>query len=180
MPESTEQILHPEKYTAGEAPVAVTLPADLATRLGTGWTVPLQDTFGEFQLGIWLREAGVAGGDATAAAAGWGGDRLAVVEGPDGAWGVVHRHGVGHRDGRRPSSRTPPTPPSRACPTRRHVAESTGKRVTILIASDEATLQALDGIFGATGVLTEAAAVGRPATSIRARRSRAAPGRWPA
>ncbi len=59
MPESTEQILHPEKYTAKEAPVAVTLPADLATRLGTGWTVPLMDTFGEFQTGIWLREGGV-------------------------------------------------------------------------------------------------------------------------
>jgi len=31
------------------------------------------------------------------------------------------------------------------------VAESTGKRVTILLGSDEATLQALDGVFGATG-----------------------------
>ena len=48
---------------------AVTLPADLATRLGPGWSVPLQDTFGEFQLGIWLRERGVASGDATEIAA---------------------------------------------------------------------------------------------------------------
>ena len=56
MPVSTEQILHPDK--AAEAPVAVTLPADLKTKLGTGWTVPLEDTFGELQLGIWLREAG--------------------------------------------------------------------------------------------------------------------------
>ena len=47
MPVSTEQILHPEKAT--EAPIAVTLPADLATSLGKGWTVPLQDTFGELQ-----------------------------------------------------------------------------------------------------------------------------------
>ena len=89
MPKSTKQIMHPEKYLAGEAPVAVTLPADLATRLGPGWTVPLQDTFGEFQLGIWLREAGVAAADATAAAAGWGGDRLAVMDGPGGAWAVA-------------------------------------------------------------------------------------------
>lgn len=89
MPGSTEQILHPEKYTAGEAPVAVTIPADLATRLGSGWTVPLQDTFGEFQLGIWLREAGVVADAATTAAAGWGGDRLAVMEGPNGAWAVA-------------------------------------------------------------------------------------------
>jgi len=87
MPVSTEQILHPEK--SGEAPVAVTLPADLKTKLGTGWTVPLEDTFGELQLGIWLREAGVPAADATAAAAGWGGDRLAVIDGPKGAWALV-------------------------------------------------------------------------------------------
>jgi hypothetical protein len=87
MPVSTEQILHPEKST--EAPVAVTLPADLKTKLGTGWTVPLEDTFGELQLGIWLREAGVPAADATAAAAGWGGDRLAVIDGPNGAWALV-------------------------------------------------------------------------------------------
>ena len=87
MPVSTEQILHPEK--SGEAPVAVTLPADLKTKLGTGWTVPLEDTFGELQLGIWLREAGVPAADATAAAAGWGGDRLAVIDGPAGAWALV-------------------------------------------------------------------------------------------
>ena len=89
MPASTEQILHPDKYTAGEAPVAVTLPADLATRLGSGWSVPLQDTFGEYQMGLWLRESGVAPAAATAAAAGWGGDRLAVINGPDGAWAVA-------------------------------------------------------------------------------------------
>lgn len=89
MPESTEQILHPEKYEMREKPVAVALPAKLATRLGKGWSVALEDTFGEFQMGIWLRETGVPALDALAAAAGWGGDRQAVVEGPDGAWAVV-------------------------------------------------------------------------------------------
>ncbi len=89
MPQSTEQIIHPEKYTAGEAPIAVTMPADLATRLGSGWTVPLQDTFGELQLGIWLKGAGVADADATKAAAGWGGDRLAVMDGPNDSWAVA-------------------------------------------------------------------------------------------
>jgi hypothetical protein len=81
--------MHPEKYMAGEGPVPVTLPTDLATRLGPGWTVPLLDTFGEFQLGTWLRESGVATADATTAAAGWGGDRLAVMAGPAGAWAVA-------------------------------------------------------------------------------------------
>src|SRR6185295_539520 len=89
MPESTEQILHPDKYAAAEAPVKVTMPADLAKRLGTGWSVPLQDTFGELQLGIWLQEGGVDQTAATAAAAGWGGDRLAVLEGPAGTWSIA-------------------------------------------------------------------------------------------
>ncbi len=89
MPASTEQILHPDKYAAAEAPVQVTMPADLAKRLGPGWSVPLQDTFGELQLGIWLQEGGVDQTAATAAAAGWGGDRLAVLEGPGGAWSIA-------------------------------------------------------------------------------------------
>ena len=55
------------------------------------WTVALQDTYGEFQIGSWLRDAGVSPTDASAAAAGWGGDRLAVLEGPDDAWGLVMR-----------------------------------------------------------------------------------------
>ena len=50
---------------------------------------PAQDTFGEYQLSIWLRENGVPAADATTAAAGWGGDRLAVMQGPDGAWAVA-------------------------------------------------------------------------------------------
>jgi len=89
MPESTEQIIHPEKYSAGEAPVKVELPADLATHLGAGWSVPMQDTFGEMQTAVWLREGGVAVATANDAAAGWGGDRLAVIEGPGGTWAVA-------------------------------------------------------------------------------------------
>ena len=88
MPESTEQILHPEKYTANEAPVKVVMPAGLATRLGSGWSVPLEDTFGELQLGTWLADVGDKT-TATAAAAGWGGDRLAVIDGPGGAWAIA-------------------------------------------------------------------------------------------
>jgi hypothetical protein len=89
MPESTEQILHKDKYSAGEAPVTVALPDTLAADLGQGWSVPLEDTFGEFQMGIWLREGGVEKTAADAAAAGWGGDRLAVLEGPDGSWALA-------------------------------------------------------------------------------------------
>jgi hypothetical protein len=91
MPRSTEQILHPAKYRAGEEPVAVALPKTLAADMGKGWKESMQDTFGEFQLGVWLRASGVRAGDASSAAAGWGGDRLAVLDGPDDAWAVVMR-----------------------------------------------------------------------------------------
>ena len=52
LPRSTEQILHPDKFKAGEEPVAVKLPATLAAEMGDGWTEAIQDTFGEFQLGV--------------------------------------------------------------------------------------------------------------------------------
>lgn len=86
-PDSTEQVLHGDKLDAREAPVAVTFPDDLASRLGNGWKVSLQDTFGELLLGIILKDAGAA--NATQAAAGWGGDRVAVLEGPNGETAVV-------------------------------------------------------------------------------------------
>jgi hypothetical protein len=87
-PDSTEQVLHPDKLQAREQPVDVTFPGDLATRLGTGWKVTAQDTFGELILGILLRDADGATG-ASDAAAGWGGDRVALIEGPDGQVAVV-------------------------------------------------------------------------------------------
>jgi hypothetical protein len=90
-PASTEQILHPGKYTAGEAPVAVALPKDLPTRLGAGWKVGLEDTLGEFSLRVWLANAGggKAAATAQAAAAGWGGDRVVLLDGPAGATAVA-------------------------------------------------------------------------------------------
>jgi hypothetical protein len=89
LPVSTEQILHPEKYAAGEGPVDVGLPADLAARLGTGWAVAARDTMGELQLRVWLKAGGLAGDVARTAADGWGGDRAAVLDGPSGATVLV-------------------------------------------------------------------------------------------
>jgi hypothetical protein len=90
-PASTEQVLHPDKYVANEAPLAVSLPKDLASRLGAGWKVGLEDTLGEFSLKVWLANAGGGKGAATAqgASAGWGGDRVALLDGPDGATAVA-------------------------------------------------------------------------------------------
>lgn len=90
MPVSTEQVLHPEKYEAGEAPIEVTVD-DIAAGMGDIWSEDLQDTFGEFQTGVWLRESGLDAEAAAAASAGWGGDRLALVSGEDGGWALVWR-----------------------------------------------------------------------------------------
>jgi hypothetical protein len=90
-PNTTEQVLHPDKYLVREPPVAVALPDGVAAALGSGWTVAAQDTFGELILRIWLREGGVPIADARAASAGWGGDRVALLRGPDGALAVAHR-----------------------------------------------------------------------------------------
>ena len=83
-PDSTEQILHPDKWTSREAPIEVKLPADLAKRMGAGWTLDHEDTFGEHQMGIWL-----GGVSQAAAAEGWGGDRIALLRGPSDGWAIA-------------------------------------------------------------------------------------------
>ena len=88
LPESTEQVLHPDKYDAGEAPIDVELPADLASTFGAGWSLDAQDTIGELQLRTWLREGGLKGDVARVAAEGWGGDRVALMS-VDGTGDVV-------------------------------------------------------------------------------------------
>jgi hypothetical protein len=151
MPESTEQILHPDAYRGNEHPVEVDLPDDLDAQLGTGWTAPLEDTLGEFQLGIWLREHGVDTTAAEAATSGWGGDRVAVVEGPDDAWGVVlETTWDSARDTTEFVDAAQAAVDDLDDPAR--VSAPVGQTVTVLVASDEATLLALDVLFGATGV----------------------------
>jgi hypothetical protein len=86
-PNSTAQILHPDKYRAGLEPVQVTLPP-IAQRLGAGWAEQLTDTLGELDLRIWLQQA-LPQAEAESVAAGWAGDRMGSYAGPDGAWGVA-------------------------------------------------------------------------------------------
>jgi hypothetical protein len=71
-PESTEQILHPEKYATHEAAVKIT-PAPLAA-LGARKEIR-RDVLGEFEWKI-LFAAKLDDATAEKAAAGWGGDRL--------------------------------------------------------------------------------------------------------
>lgn len=69
-PDSTEQIIHPQKWLDRERADRVTPPPAPAgfKRLATG-------VLGEFQTAQWLRTAGPPAGDV---AAGWGGDRYAL------------------------------------------------------------------------------------------------------
>jgi hypothetical protein len=90
-PDSTEQILHADKYLTREAPVAVKVPSATPDVLGAGWTMVGQDTLGELILRTWLTDGGVAATAARTAAAGWGGDRLALYRGPDGKTAVLLR-----------------------------------------------------------------------------------------
>ena len=90
LPASTEQILHPDKYAVGEGPVKVVLPDDLAARFGSGWSEAATDTLGELQTRVWLKQGGLAGDLARTAADGWGGDRMVLIAGPDGASVLVY------------------------------------------------------------------------------------------
>jgi hypothetical protein len=74
-PASTEQILHPEKYDACEAPIAVEVAA-LPTLPGFGRPTG-NDVLGEWAIRTWLG-ATLPGEIAARAAAGWGGDRAGI------------------------------------------------------------------------------------------------------
>jgi hypothetical protein len=91
-PASTEQLLHPDKYP-DDRPVTVELPDGLARSMGSGWKVAQEDTMGELQLRIWLEAAGGSAWrtQAATAAAGWGGDRIQLLQGPNGAWALALR-----------------------------------------------------------------------------------------
>jgi hypothetical protein len=75
-PQSTEQILHPQRYLAGDAPQLVSLPP-LTDTLGVGWELITEDVFGEFYLREFLAQR-LNQAEVDVAATGWGGDRYAV------------------------------------------------------------------------------------------------------
>ena len=91
LPQSTEQIMHPEKYLAHEAPVKVTL-ADLTSMLNDSmkmtpgvktpvtWKRILSDVNGEWGTYLLLDQFLKSPADSRRAAAGWAGDRYAVYE----------------------------------------------------------------------------------------------------
>jgi hypothetical protein len=81
LPQSTEQILHPEKYFAHEAPVKIALP-EVRNLLGTNWKKVDYDVNGEWSYYLILDQFLNAPAESKRAAAGWAGDRFELYEGP--------------------------------------------------------------------------------------------------
>lgn len=77
-PASTEQVLHPEKFLAGEQPVAVDVN-DFSGALGPDWRVWDTNTFGEYQIRVILQQTSMSDQQAEVASAGWGGDTYVVA-----------------------------------------------------------------------------------------------------
>ena len=150
-PDSTEQILHPDKWASHEAPIPVTIPVVLPSRLGTGWTMPLTDTLGELQLRIWLEQVGkLPVAQAEAAAAGWGGDRVALVQkGSTFGIAIITKWDTA-ADATEFAAAAGPTlkllPSSTAL-----IDPGTTSQVVLFIASDSATITALAAALGLAG-----------------------------
>jgi hypothetical protein len=85
MPVSTEQILHPARYAAGDRPIELAF-----TGSPTG-AVRYQDDLGEFESGLLLAQllADTVELSAAADAVGWGGDRYEVLAVPTGGDALV-------------------------------------------------------------------------------------------
>ncbi len=75
-PNSTEHILHPDRYFSGDVPQIVSLPP-LTDTLGAGWRQVDEDVMGEYFTHLYLVQQ-IPSEDAKIAAEGWGGDRYAV------------------------------------------------------------------------------------------------------
>jgi len=79
-PQSTEQILHPEKWLAREAAAQFKWPDLGKQRALRDWEVIDDDVIGEMQWRIIFKENGTQAAAAATAAAGWNGDRYAVLK----------------------------------------------------------------------------------------------------
>jgi len=140
-PDSTEQILHPERYP-DDQPTTLDA-ADRARELGAGWTSVTSDTFGELYTQVWLAQRDPADPDAeataAAAAAGWGGDTVTMYEGDDDAWAIEWRTTWDGADDAA-EFRAAANAVVAALPGEGDVIAGNDTEVTILIAGDAGTL----------------------------------------
>ena len=158
-PVSTEQILHPELYP-DEIPVEVVLP-DVAAALGPDWTTSYQQTLGEMQIGVWVADGKkrrslfpVLPGQLpnAEAAAGWGGDRLVSLDGPDDAWAVVWQSEwdtkADQEEFRRAARQAMEDLPGAHAVTNADITGGLSSPVLVLVADSEGTLGALEAGLG--------------------------------
>ncbi len=143
-PDSTEQVIHPEKYASREEPMEVEL-ADLAPALeevgGCCWEVVESTPMGEAFIRIWLDALGAEG--SSAAAAGWGGDRLVVLAGPEGGFAAGWRLAWDSAaDADEFAAAYREAQPQVAHPTR--LVELSATELLVLHASDESSLDLLE------------------------------------
>jgi hypothetical protein len=88
-PASTEQIMHPEKYTGSQRDMPKPAPViPLTGTLSTGWTMQDNATIGEFDLQVMLDDNGAS--DASRAAEGWGGGNYGFYRNGDQALILVN------------------------------------------------------------------------------------------
>ena len=81
-PQSTEQVMHLDKYIGGDEPQSVELP-DLAAILGEGWEQLDRDVMGELVTMLYLGEQ-LDEGQAAKAAEGWDGDAYVILRNSQG------------------------------------------------------------------------------------------------
>jgi hypothetical protein len=87
LPQSTEQILHPERYPWDNV-VTLEIP-DLSPLSEHGWEIAYQDVLGEWTL-LKMLEVYLPESEASLAAEGWGGDFVILLDNPDlGAQAVI-------------------------------------------------------------------------------------------
>ncbi len=113
LPDSTEQLLHVEKYDGDEQPLDLSpLQPLIDAAVSDEWTrpgAPLlvdgrdQDTLGELYLGLLIFASTGRESEASVAAAGWGGDRLHIFERDDGGalvvWAIAFDDAEEHAEG---------------------------------------------------------------------------------
>ena len=78
-PQSTEQILHPERYPR-EAVIFLE-PPDLSALSASGWEIAIEDVLGEWDL-LKMLEVQLAPDEAQTASGGWGGDVAVLLNNP--------------------------------------------------------------------------------------------------
>ena len=148
-PGSTSEVLHPDHYLAGWHPTAVVAPA-LGRVLGAGWTRTYLDTMGELTFQVWLAQA-LATADATQLAAGWEGDQVVQWDGPAGAWIIAWRSTwatAGDAGAFATAAGRLLGAAQAASVAGPHLESVSGGTVTLLLASDQSTLERAAGSVG--------------------------------